>query len=225
MNVGYTLGIPNRPDSPSQDQPNMKINNDAINTIFGVDHISFNQNNGGYHTVVHETCFSTIASNGPYNYPRPANPGNNTNLPPSIGLTGQIVTAQCDDGNSPDEMLWFVTGGGKQIQLTSNINPFNKNSGSNGYTFWPNGIIVQWGQFSTSLQNTSNTQNFNINFKNGVYNVQLTPIISSNPGANRLVTLAWNSSSGDLTKFAWYAGMNPTPTGEYSGISWTAIGW
>lgn len=45
--VTYNNSIPDGPNNPSQDQPKMKTNTDAIDTILGVDHISFNADSGG----------------------------------------------------------------------------------------------------------------------------------------------------------------------------------
>jgi len=42
MTITYTLGIPNGPNDPSDDQPLMQVNNDANAQIWGVDHITFN---------------------------------------------------------------------------------------------------------------------------------------------------------------------------------------
>lgn len=52
MTISYTLGIPGTNNNPSNDQPNMQINNDAINQILGVDHIAFNAASGGTHQQV-----------------------------------------------------------------------------------------------------------------------------------------------------------------------------
>lgn len=54
-NVTYTLNIPLRTDSPSQDQENMKANTNAVDTLMLVDHYSFNNSDslGGYHKNIH----------------------------------------------------------------------------------------------------------------------------------------------------------------------------
>jgi len=44
--------IPAASHNPSVDQPNMQLNNASIDSILGVDHITFNTNGGGYHQQV-----------------------------------------------------------------------------------------------------------------------------------------------------------------------------
>lgn len=45
--VTYNNDVPDGPNNPSQDQPKMKTNTNAIDTILDVDHISFNADSGG----------------------------------------------------------------------------------------------------------------------------------------------------------------------------------
>jgi hypothetical protein len=51
-NVTYNLGIPDENNNPSVDQPDMKINTDAVDEILLVDHYGFNLDNGGFHKKV-----------------------------------------------------------------------------------------------------------------------------------------------------------------------------
>lgn len=48
----YTTGIPDAPNNPSTDQPNMKVNNDSNSAIWLEDHYGFNDNLGGEHKQV-----------------------------------------------------------------------------------------------------------------------------------------------------------------------------
>ena len=43
----YYANIPNAPDNPSFDQPLMQTNSQSLNTIIGVDHLTFRQAQGG----------------------------------------------------------------------------------------------------------------------------------------------------------------------------------
>lgn len=52
MTIAYNLGIPNSPNNPSTDQPNMKTNNDNIATYVAVDHVGFNTSGSGQHNQV-----------------------------------------------------------------------------------------------------------------------------------------------------------------------------
>ena len=53
--ISYNVNIPNAPNNPSNDQPLMQENTNAIQTIWAVDHISFNSGAGltsGHHAQV-----------------------------------------------------------------------------------------------------------------------------------------------------------------------------
>lgn len=56
--VTYNLDIPDGPNNPSNDQPKMKTNTNAIQTLISVDHVGFNTNGsppngvGGHHLQV-----------------------------------------------------------------------------------------------------------------------------------------------------------------------------
>lgn len=60
--ISYNLNIPDGPNNPSDDQPLMKINTNAIDTILAVDHVSFNANNGGTHDQVTFSSENTPAA-------------------------------------------------------------------------------------------------------------------------------------------------------------------
>jgi hypothetical protein len=51
-NLLYTTGIPASADNPSDDQPNMQVNNDSNASIWNADHFGFNNNKGGRHQQV-----------------------------------------------------------------------------------------------------------------------------------------------------------------------------
>jgi hypothetical protein len=56
--VSYNLNIPDGPNNPSNDQPKMKTNTNAIQTLISVDHVGFNTDGtppngvGGHHLQV-----------------------------------------------------------------------------------------------------------------------------------------------------------------------------
>jgi hypothetical protein len=62
--ISYNPNIPNAPNNPSNDQPLMQENTNAIQTIWAVDHISFNSGAGltsGHHSqVTFDAGVSTI---------------------------------------------------------------------------------------------------------------------------------------------------------------------
>lgn len=58
MSISYNLDIPDAPNNPSNDQPLMKINTNAIDSILAIDHISFNTANSGNHQQMHLPSFT-----------------------------------------------------------------------------------------------------------------------------------------------------------------------
>ena len=51
-NIGYNPGIPAANNNPTTDQPLMQQNTNAIKEIIGVDHVTFEANNSGWHQQV-----------------------------------------------------------------------------------------------------------------------------------------------------------------------------
>lgn len=52
MVISYNLDIPDAPNNPSVDQPNMRTNTNSINTIIAVDHYTFADTPSGTHKQV-----------------------------------------------------------------------------------------------------------------------------------------------------------------------------
>lgn len=101
-NFTYNNDIPDTPNSPSADQPLMKINTNSIDDLIEVDHVSFNTNDGGYHKVIHQN-------------PQVSDPA-------AIPGTGQTYVKTV----SGDQELFYESGLGVVTQLTPN----NANVGS-----------------------------------------------------------------------------------------------
>lgn len=59
--ITYNNGIPAANNNPSVDQPDMQTNTDAIDTLIAVDHVSFNNNDGGLH---HQVNFNNKNAQG-----------------------------------------------------------------------------------------------------------------------------------------------------------------
>jgi hypothetical protein len=114
----YTDNIPAASHNPSADQPIMQINTNSIDGIIGVDHFSFNDINGGYHKQV--------------NLVNEANPGTPSGV-------GSVLFSKNNE--------WFFQNlslGLNAIQMTkSAFFPVQATNG--GRTFFPGGIILQWG--------------------------------------------------------------------------------
>lgn len=51
-NFSYNNAVPDAPNNPSQDQPTMKQNTLSIDQLLAIDHVSFNEDDGGTHDRV-----------------------------------------------------------------------------------------------------------------------------------------------------------------------------
>lgn len=139
------------------DYKNIQKNFQQLNTTFGKDHTTFDDQttNNGYHKVVH-----MIAQIG---------------TPGVVAGSGELYTRTVNDGINDDTELLYQTAGGKIIQLTRNFDPV---ASANGYTMLPGGLILQWGEISpTSLETVPIS--FNITFPSTVFNIQITAFRST----------------------------------------------
>jgi hypothetical protein len=142
--ISYTLGIPDGPNNPSNDQPNMKNNNDAIDAYVSVDHVGFNNNNSGYHTLIHQIPRSTDPS-----------PINGINQVYAKNVLLNAVT---------DTQLFNMTGLGIIRQLTGG-NAAQFVSATNGYQYI-GGILVQWGTVTNAVSRSETVVALPISFPN-----------------------------------------------------------
>lgn len=206
----YNTAVPNAPNDPADDQPEMLINTVSTDAIIGVDHVTFNTPNGGYHTVIHQTSFSDVASNPPSNNP--------PSVPAAIAQIGQLFTTQLNDGVNVDESLYYLSGGNRLGRLTMNFQPV---AGTNGYTYIPGGIILQWGRKTIPA---GLPQNVTINY------VAEGGIAMPNATFIALVTL---HSVGNATDTAQVCAKSRTAAGfvvgytgsiQYDSFQWLAIG-
>jgi len=145
----YNNNIPFSTNNPSNDQPLMETNTNSINSIIGVDHFSFQNNNGGTHQQVQ--LLESGAGNGAL--PAGLQPGN-----------FETIYSSLTNGNGE---LWFTRRQAAGIQLTGPGIPVQ---GNNGSTFLPGGIALKWGNLNP--QNTK-TVTFPVPF-NAIYNISLT---------------------------------------------------
>ncbi len=151
QNWNYVSNIPDGPNNPSDDQPNMKINTNSISGFLSVDHFGFGNNQGGAHEKVQ--LFNVAGS-----------------TPPAGLLNGyETIYSQAIAGNGE---LFFTRGNsGTGIQLTG---PGTPTVSQNGYTFLPGGILIQWG--IKLAAGTSGSVSFPTNFKAATtpFTIQLT---------------------------------------------------
>ena len=114
--VNYNLNIPDAPNNPSTDQPKMKTNTNAVDTILAVDHVFFNTTNGGFHNHV---TFGTSQSD-------PGLANSQTQIyPKSFGSGASYLetytAAKTSTGNQINGYLPFVKCMGK---FTSVVGPY-----------------------------------------------------------------------------------------------------
>ncbi len=124
MTFTYNDNIPDALNNPSQDQPKMKANTNSIDSLINVDHVSFNQANGGYHKVVH------ILNNG-------GNPG-------QLGGLGQLFT----NLTGGEVNLYYESDLGNVTQLTNNAA-----LGTNGIIVLGK-LTIEWGQVNPATSGT-----------------------------------------------------------------------
>lgn len=201
-NFNYIQNIPFATNNPSADQPNMQTNTNSINSIIGVDHITFNQATGiesdGWHKVIH---FRTQAAN-----------------PVAIAGIGQLYTKTLTIGNT-DQCLFFESGGGRITQLTGILggagNQTSTANNPNGYTALIGGIILQWGEITASASGITNIlfATLNINFPTTCFTVMAglrqgsvsTSIVV--PGTTNISTTGFRlvTTPGRTDNYVWYA--------------------
>ena len=210
----YQPGIPTGTVPLNVDYKNLQDNFNQLETTFGTDHkpISDNTSFNGYHTVIHLVEFSNTTTNPPNNQP--------VSGPTAVSGTGELFAAETNDGINTDTTFYFKTGGGRTLQMTRNFRPV---AADNGYTFLPGGLMLQWGQVTSTTAGPYQTLLFttdNRDFANNCYGVWTQPYASANiPGSQ--ATVAIRKSTITKTSFQWAFVTN---SGEYTGFFWWAIG-
>jgi hypothetical protein len=206
----YQPGIPTGTVPLNQDYLNIQGNFTSLNTQWQVDHVPLTTTGGsppnGYHTQVHLVPQSTPLATSGY---------------------GQVYSNTVNDGINTDQTLFFLTGGNRNLQLTRNFVPV---SASNGYTFLPGGLILQWGlvngthggdnHFNGGDSSSVTFATSNIAFPNNCFTVWAHPMYTTGnpPASSSSATVAidrgftrlsfnWSfaSGSGSYTRFFWFA--------------------
>ena len=192
----YNQNVPNPPNNPSTDVVPMQTNTNSAYNIWNKDHFGFNNNLGGWHNIIH----IPVQTVDPAPVTSPAN-------------AGQIYTKTI----AGDTELFYESSGGVISQLTTaNITP---TPGTNGYSYLPGGMIIQWGVFNTLFASSTGTITFsaaNIAFPNNCYNIQMT--MKGTSGTANITQVTALSK----TAFSWqFTGGAST---SYTGFYWVAIG-
>ncbi len=184
----YQPGIPTGTVDLDQDYLNIQHNFTQLNTTYGTDHVPFaTALNNGYHTSIHLDPVSTLS----------INPSNPNNYPPTQPTTtagfGQLWDDQENDGSNTDTALYFLTGNGNNIKLTTNFLPIANNTGT---SFIAGGIILKWGQFNPSTLITG-TKSFAVPFPNACFRVFLQMTNGVTPGVTNAYIVSESAASFD----------------------------
>lgn len=157
----YQPGIPTGSVPLNQDYLNIQGNFTSLNSQFNVDHVPLTSTSGtppnGYHTALHLVPQTSVTATPGY---------------------GNLYVQQTNDGFNNGQQLFyqFVTGSSVTINTPLTLNLAPKVS-PNGYTFLPGGILLQWGQTTTSSTGNRNVLfiSANINFPNNCFFVTAQP--------------------------------------------------
>lgn len=210
----YQANIPTGIIPLDQDYLNLQGNFQQLNIAYGVDHVPFTDTSGippagitGMHTAIHLVPVSTVASNMPNNQP--------INGYTAVSGYGQLFDAQINDGINTDEALFYLSGGNRLIQLTRNFVP---TALSNGATFLPGGLILNWGAIPIASNPTPTIVTFTQPYTAdlNVFSITVTRIssdTSSTANDIRVVTGSVNktqfsviqSSSSSSSSMYWMA--------------------
>lgn len=171
----YTTTVPNPPNLPSVDVSAMQTNTASIANLIAVDHFGFNNNNGGWHKQVTLPSFSG-------------------STPATSAAIGALYV-KTDSGGQ--QALWFIRDGNAatNVQLTTSkiTAPI---SATNGVTFLPGSLLLQWGTVSTTGI-VSGPFSFPTTFSSAPYSVVLTAITNS---ANTYAYISGGASSFSISR-------------------------
>lgn len=141
----YTTGIPNAPNDPADDVQPMQNNFTSINGIIDVDHVGFNENNGGIHKQVNMFV--------------EANPGV---ISPGTFNSGVLFAKTANGDAWP---FWQNDSG------VFGLMQFPPQKATDGYVILPGGVVQQWGRVTNP--GTSGSVSFPLSFSS-LYNIQLS---------------------------------------------------
>ena len=189
MSFTYFSGIPVPTNSPSQDVSNMQQNTTTIGNWVVTDHVGFNNVQGGQHKQI---TFSA-----------------NETAP---GLPNGSVSALFPNLQGGQSWPFWQNGLGT-IQLISGM----PSAVTNGTTYLPGGIILQWG---TVTPTSSYPVSVSLSGFTNLFNVQFSPnrINTSAPGTIPFLWIPQSSFSN--TGFQVFSTSGSATIGFY----WLAIG-
>lgn len=128
-NFTYNRDVPDGPNNPSDDQPDMKINTNSTDDLIAVDHYTFNNNKGGHHKQVHL-----------YNQAAPGLAGADADLFANTANSGAFGVQSYPYWQNALGSFLLVN--------------FPTADAATGFTSLSGGILLQWGIVAGSNANT-----------------------------------------------------------------------
>ncbi len=219
----YNLNIPDAPNDPSVDQPNMQTNTNSIPAIIAIDHFAFGDNNGGRHKqtqLVSQAVVPTGLMSG----------------------EGTLYVKQAVGASAVNESQLFYTPDSpmvpKEYQMTRCVNAAaalfgtstNNYNGvgikyTGGFTFLPGGLFMQYGAYNranTGPLENSGTVTFPVPFTSTPFSVQLT--FTTKTGfaiSNHTIAVPYDTLGN--TSFGWEL-EGSSSASSFVGFYWVAIG-
>ncbi len=164
--ITYNLNIPSAENSPSVDQPNMKINTNAVNSLMNVDHYGFKIADGGFHK---KSTYPILASD------------------PGSPLTSLVQYTKTEAGST--ELFIQRDSIATPIQLTAGL----ITAAANGSTFLAGGIILKWG--TVALAGASGGVVFGTAFPANIFSISMNALTTA-PATNGILGYSANTVAG-----------------------------
>jgi hypothetical protein len=207
-NFTYIRDIPDGPNNPSNDQPNMKTNNNSIESTIKMDHVGFNKDNSGYHTIIHQV--------------------RQTVDPALIPMINQLFCKNYTPdttGGVADVQLFSANGAGGVVQMTGSAQQ------QEGFV-WCAGLLLQWGSVTfggVGSSQVTGTRNFKDRAAGAIeFPTDCFIVIPTLKILNALTTTASNTiaiRTIDNEKFTWtYNSSSSSGSADFPGFYWFAIG-
>ena len=194
----------------NQDYNNLRLNNQQLDASFAINHFAFSDG---------------TTNNGKHNFVQFVN---RLVIPPGLSSGEETMYSKVAAGQGE---LFFTRGNsGTEIQLTGPGVPL---ANTNGYTFLPGGILIQWGfvngsngsdnHFNNGNTGTVTFVTSNINFPNNCWSVWFTVVYNTNTGSSPSseATVTYDLKTISKTKFDWKILTNSS---QYTRFYWFAIG-
>ncbi|SRR5258708_10419546 len=197
-NFTYTQNIPDGPNDPSADQPNMKINTNSIASIMAVEHFGFGNNNGG----LHQQATFPLRSGSP------------------ATVAGQLALFSTNLVGGQPAQLFYTHDAGTVFAITGNKDPV---ASGNGFTSLPGpsvgtnaGIYLQWGSITGAPIVNGQAVGFSFTFPNNVFSITFAP--TSNSTNDKTISI----TTGSVTTAGFT--VSCSGTSSFQTLYWMAIG-